>query len=259
MSMPGHDTKVTANGYRITHDFSGNFNDAKLPLKLDCIVHAAASNEKSLQSQEIFKINTNSTRDLLGYAKKIGIKAFVFISSGAVYGYRDAVLTENAAVNPPDSYALSKHKAELLVEYYSRYFSTVNLRLFFPYGPGQTKGIIPKLIIRIKQRKHIIIYNEGNSKIALTYIDDVIDIIEKALLLQGKYTLNVCGDEIINIKELSLLLGHYLNLEPSFVYKKDKTISNLIGDNSEMKRILNIVPKVSLEQGIKNYFNNLRT
>jgi UDP-glucose 4-epimerase len=241
--------------HHLTHDLSKRLDYYELPDHLDCIIHVAASMAKDVKNFDMFQINTLSTLDLLDFGKEIGIKKFIFISSGAVYGYGHNSFSEKSPLNPFDFYGQSKYQSELLVNYYSQQFSsTAILRLFFPYGPGQIKGLIPRLSESIKNRRPITIYNGGAPRINPIYITDVIHSIEKSLSLDRQYTFNLCGDEVTNIKELSLLIGNQLKQEPIFFYKEDKNISHLIGDNTFVKETLGITHLVSLKQGIESMF-----
>jgi UDP-glucose 4-epimerase len=209
--------------------------------------------EKDSKASDMFLINTSSTLNLLEYGKEVGIKKFALASSGAVYGYSEKPLSEESPINPIDFYGLSKYQSELLVNYYAQHFSTVILRLSYPYGPGQVRGIIPVIAGRIKNKEAIIIYNDGNPKIKPTYITDVVKAIDKSLLLDEQCTLNICGDEEISIRELSLLIGEYLGTKPVFKYARNDEIKDSLMTNTNMKTTLNMIPSTSLKQGIQSY------
>lgn len=253
-------TDVCPNKNRVNHlqhDLSKQLNYSVLPSSLDCIIHLAALMPGATKNSKMFLINTFSTLNLLEYGEKIGIKIFIFVSSGAIYGYNNKPLSEKSPINPLDFYGLSKSQSELLVNYYSNCFSTVILRLFFPYGPGQINGIVPLLTNKIMNNVQIIIYNRGNPKINPIYIKDVPKTVSRCLLLEGQYIFNVSGDKIVSIKELAILIGKYLDLKPSFKYVNNNKITNLIGDNAKMKKYLRITPTITLEQGIQDYLKGL--
>jgi UDP-glucose 4-epimerase len=239
-------------------NLSNPLDNNKLPKDIDCILHAAATMQKDLNEWDIFQINTNSTINLLNFGKQIGIKNFVFISSGGIYGYSKSKMSEKCPARPKNFYGLGKYQSELLVNYFNKYFSTVNLRLFFPYGPKQTKGIIPQLTENIKNDREIIIYNEMAPMINPIHLSDVIQSIANALNLSGKYTINICGDEIISIKDLALLISKQLKTEPHFKYITDKKIKNLIGTNVLMKKYLKINQTLPLDTGLKHYLKSIK-
>jgi len=243
-----------SNGSRhIQHDLSTGLDYDRLPSRLDGIIHCAGRMEKGGRHVDVFSANALSTLNLLEYGKVAGIKTFVLISSGAIYGYGATPFSELSLANPMDVYGESKYCAERLARYYHQAFPlVVILRLFFHYGPGQRRGLIPRLIDRIKNREPIVIYNEGAPKINPIYIGDAVNAIYQSLLLEGTHTFNVCGNEIVSIEELSRIIGDHLGVKPVFAFEKNDDLSDLVGDNTFMKEVLGITPLVSLKEGIKN-------
>jgi len=248
LSKSIHKTDISTH---IRHNFSSSFDCHNLPKKIDCIIHSAATMDKNLNEDKIFKINTLSTLDLLNYGKTAGVKVFVYLSSGGVYGYNNSPRNEYSEVNPLDFYALSKYSSELFVNYFSRYFSVVNLRIFFPYGPGQKNGIIPILINNIKNKIPITLYSANAPKINPIFISDLVNVIGKSLYWRGSHTLNMCGDEQISIRDLSMLIGEKLNIKPLFKHGKNAAISNLLGDNKLVREKFGLIPKVTLREGLE--------
>ena len=154
-------------------------------------------------------------------------------------------------MKPIGFYGLSKYQAEMLVTSYRPWFvSTFILRLFFPYGPGQRRGIVPRLMDSIRNKSPITIYNDGTPAINPIFVNDVVHAIERAMFSDGHHTVNLCGDEVTHIGEISQFIGEVLQVEPLFVYEKDKAISNLVGSNRLLKRILGVRPMTPWRQGI---------
>lgn len=240
----------------IIQDFSKPLNTAKLPKDFDCILHLAATMDKRIGEQRMFLINTKSTLDLLDFGKKTGVQKFIFASSGGIYGYSKKIISEKSPWRPIDFYGQTKIQSEQLVNYYNRYFSTINLRLFFPYGLRQKSGIIPRLATMIKGKQEILIYNNMNPKINPIHISDVSLAIENSLKINGKYTMNVCGDDVISVYDLALLISEILNIKPQFTWVNDKKIKDLIGSNELMKKYLKTKPKIHLKQGITEFLND---
>ena len=173
----------------------------------------------------------SGTPGVTGIWKKTGVQRFVFLFSGAcmvtviVFSPRSHLIRSVSTAfqsitprcwSPPIDLGLSR---------------PIILRLFFPYGPGQTRGIIPRLIDSIRNKSPITIYNEGNPAINPIFVDGVVHAIERAMLSDGHHTVNLCGDEVTRIGEMSQFIGELLQVEPLFVYEKDKAISNLVGEH----------------------------
>lgn len=253
-----HRSKPATSGSKfveyIQHDLLEKLSSDKLPQELDCIVHLAAVMDKTIDNFQMFQINTFGTLALLEYSRNVGVKKFIFASTGGVYGYSKEILSEECQVNPIGFYALSKYQAEILVKYYSQYFQTVVLRFFFPYGPGQAKGIIPTIFKRIKNNQPVILNNGGNPHINPIHISDVVKLISNAITLESESTIvNICGDEVISIRDLAELISKYLAIDPIYENKTEPTISNLVGDTSRMKAIFKYTCRVPIEKGIEEF------
>ncbi len=111
--------EVCPAGARVNHlqyDLSERLNYNELPTNLDCIIHLAATMDKTINASDMFLINVKSTLNLLEYGKEIGIRKFVLASSGAVYGYNQEPLSEDSPIRPIDFYGLSKYQSELLYQ-----------------------------------------------------------------------------------------------------------------------------------------------
>lgn len=236
----------------IEHDLREPLNPHILPSNLDAIVHLASVNvpfpEEAVQS---FSVIVASTQHLLDYGRQVGIKNFIYASSGSVYGFGVKPWQEEDLVKTPNFYALNKYFAEQLVMTYKSFFSTWILRLFFPYGPGQVKRRIPMIIERVKQGIPVQIVNDGKPRVNPIYIDDVIQIMDQALNLEGHIVVNIAGDQVVDMKELALLVGKILGKSPVFEETSDATTLDLVGDNQRMHQIFQLPVCVPLEEGLR--------
>jgi len=239
----------------LKHNLASPLNYNNLPEAIDCIIHAAAINNKELSNIDHFRINTFSTLNLLEYARQIGVKRFIYISSIAVTGYRNKQITELSHPSPVDFYGMTKYQSELLVNQYSSNFSTVILRLSFPYGPGQINGIVPKIYNNIIHNKPITIYQNNCPVITPVYIDDVIEVIDKSLELNGNFLFNISGDEGISIHQLALKIGHLMGRKPNIRFQKDSSIKNLNISNTRIKKYLPGWPEISLNMGLERFLS----
>ena len=207
----------------------------KLPADIDCIVHAAATMDRSMSAVDMFRVNTFSTLELLQYARETRVKKFIFLSSGAVYGYRDSAITEDTPMHPSEFYGLTKQESELLVSHYDQYLPTAVMRLFFPYGEGQVRGIIPRLFESVQQGLPITLYNNGNPVINPIYIGDIITLIKEFIVKDHRQVINVCGSEMVTIKDISDAIGKELGMLPVYNNEVNETIGNMLGSNDRLK------------------------
>lgn len=234
----------------IGHDIATNFDDTSLPEKLDIIIHLAADMD-SKDLANLFAINTLGTLRFLEYGRRSGIRTFIFASTGGVYGYSNAPLRESSPVRPLNGYTISKYAAEQLVKYFSSFFSTVILRLFFPYGSGQRGRLIPSLVHHIGTGQPITIHPDDHPRINPVHVDDVVRAIVHATKLAGHYTLNIAGAEVFTIRQIAGIIGDKLGVQAEFVKQKDTdVIGDMVGDISLAKRTLDWQPKIALGHGL---------
>ena len=111
----------------------------------DKIVHAAVftvnrTDRETARSKDILDINLTGTGNLLEMAREIGVRRFVYISSGAAYGLTrdpDQTYNEDDHPQPGNLYGITKLASEQLTRRYGQLhgFSAASLRVSTPYGP----------------------------------------------------------------------------------------------------------------------------
>lgn len=154
-----------------------------------CVYHLAALiNFHKNSLEESLRINVLGTKKLLETCRKIGIKKFLFVSSGARLGFakdNHSLVNENNDYVPPKSnpYAYSKYLAEREVLKYSKYFGVVIVNPSTVYGDGDKKGNSIFLVKLVAAGKLRIFFPGGTSYID---IDDLID----GLILAMKFGRN---------------------------------------------------------------------
>ena len=237
----------------IEQDLSKPLEKAKLPKEVDAILHLAQSrNYRNFpeRADDIFEVNIEGTYHLLELGRRVGIKKFIYASSGGIYGYSYEKFMETATINPVNFYLTSKYCSELLIGNYTPFFQTVVFRFFFVYGPKQKGMLIPRLIENIKKGEPIIIYGKSGVRLNPIHVKDAIKAFSPALETPASGVFNIAGDEVISIKELSERIGTWVGKEPVFVYEKSVIPGDIIGDNSRMKTGLGVFPTISLKTGI---------
>lgn len=107
---------------------------------IDTVIHLAAivgDPASSRQPERTVDVNLDATRDLVASAAAGGVKRFVFASTCSNYGVSapDALVDENAELNPVSVYAETKVAAEgILLDAAAPNFDTTVLRLSTVYG-----------------------------------------------------------------------------------------------------------------------------
>jgi UDP-glucose 4-epimerase len=237
----------------IVHDLAKPLAGAVLPDTYDAVVHLAQSRryrEFPEGAHDVFDVNVRSTLDLLEHARRASARSFVYTSSGGVYGYSYERFAETEPVSPLNFYLSSKYSAELLIANYQRFFSTVVLRPFFVYGPGQDRMLIPTLIDRVTGGEVVTVEGERGLRITPIYVDDAVRVFEPALHHSGAGLFNVAGDEAVTITELVELIGAATGRPPLIEHTPSESGGDLLGDNTQMREVLGVVPEVDLREGL---------
>ncbi len=203
-------------------------------------------------AEDVYAVNVHSTFSLLEYARGAGARTFVLASTGGIYGYSYEALVESDPANPLNFYLTSKHVAESLVANYEALFQTVVFRFFFVYGAGQGRMLVPTLIEKVRKGDQISIAGTPGQRINPIHVSDAVGAFLPALELRRSDVFNVAGDEIVSIRELVGVIEQATG-EPAHVRHIDpEQEGDLIGDNSRMKDLLGVQPRISLLEGVRS-------
>lgn len=238
----------------VEQDLAGPLDETTLPSEIDAVVHLAQSRhykEFPDRAEDIFAVNLGGTFALLEYARRAGASRFVFTSTGGVYGHGSEHMEESHPVSPIDFYLRSKYAAELLVANYESLLRTVVFRLFFVYGPGQDRMLVPTLLQRVLGGDEVRIQGDPGVRINPIHVDDAVRVFEPALALERGGTFNVAGDEAVTLTELVEQLGAAAGVEPRIVHDLESApAGDLLGDNGRMRDALGVVPQIALRDGL---------
>lgn len=196
------------------------------------------------------------------------VKHLVFASSSSVYGGNEKVpfSTDDQVDNPVSLYAATKKSNELMAYSYSKLYQipVTGLRFFTVYGSyGRPDMACYKFAKKVMQEEPIQIYNHGDMYRDFTYIDDIVDGMEKIICKtpvedkQGtKYKIYNIGNNkpeklMSFIELLEKYLGkeakkEYLPMQPGDVYRTYADIEDLVND-------FGFRPNTSLEEGMQKF------
>ncbi|WP_109259398.1 NAD-dependent epimerase/dehydratase family protein [Hyphobacterium indicum] len=190
--------------------------------KVDAIVHAAQSRHYTAFPEgaaDAFAINCASTARLLDWSVQIGVERFCLISSGSVYEPYDGVLEETAALAPTSLNGTTKLAAEILTRAYDSEMAVSRLRLFFPYGPGQTQRMVPNIIDRIRKGDSVTLAGQNGLVFSPLFVEDIARIVNAAVNdgWQGSY--NIAGPESITLRAFSEIIAEIAGQPAKFELK----------------------------------------
>ncbi|MBU3217153.1 GDP-mannose 4,6-dehydratase [Clostridium estertheticum] len=242
--------------------------------KIDIVIHLAAMAgvRPSIINPFLYnEVNMTGTLNLLELCNKYRINKFIFASSSSVYGNNEKLpFTESDSVDSPISpYGATKKSGELLCHVYNHLygFNIACLRFFTVYGPRQRPDLaIYKFTESILKGKEISIFGDGTTKRDYTYIDDIVQGIDKAITwtIKGNnnYEIFNLGDsttimlkymiERIEIELSTKAIMKYLPMQPGDV---NITYANI----SKSKEILGYNPITNFDYGIHKFVKWFKT
>lgn len=115
-----------------------------------------------------------------------GVQHLVYASSSSVYGSNKKVpySTDDKVDNPVSLYAATKKSNELLAHAYSKLYNipSTGLRFFTVYGPaGRPDMAYFGFTNKLRKGETIEIFNYGNCKRDFTYIDDIVEGVQRVM------------------------------------------------------------------------------
>lgn len=115
------------------------------------------------------------------------VEHLVYASSSSVYGSNKKVpySTEDKVDNPVSLYAATKKSNELMAHAYSKLYNipSTGLRFFTVYGPaGRPDMAYFGFTNKLRKGQIIQIFNYGNCKRDFTYVDDIVEGIQRVMV-----------------------------------------------------------------------------
>lgn len=191
---------------------------------------------------------------------------FVYASSSSIYGLNEKIpYSEEDQVDRPVSlYAATKKSNELMAHSYSNLYHlpTTGVRFFTVYGPWGRPDMAPYLFMEsIMKGNSIKVFNNGNLERDFTYIDDIIQGVEKLIdapaVDQTPYKIYNIGHSIpVNlmdfIRTIEQVTGkeaikEYVGMQPGDVYRT-------YADTRRLEKDFGYKPQTSIQEGINKFY-----
>lgn len=153
-------------------------------------------------------LNVRATKHVLDAAVELEIPRVVVASSSSVYGDAPTYPTaETDQVNPRSPYGITKLAAERLAVAYSleRGLSTVCLRYFTVYGPGQRPDMaIQRLLHAAHAETPFPLFGDGTQIRDFTFVDDVAraNVLAATRPAEPGSVYNVCSEEPVTLADV---------------------------------------------------------
>lgn len=253
--------------------------------EIDYVLHQAAlgSVPRSLKDPITSNdVNVSGFLNMLVAARDGNVKRFVYAASSSTYGDSKGLpKVEDVIGKPLSPYAITKYVNELYATIFSATYGleTIGLRYFNVFGRNQDPNgayaaVIPKFVSQFINHESPIINGDGMFSRDFTYIDNVVQMNEKALLTTKPEAINTVyntafGDrttlnDLINyLKEfLSEYDAEIANVEVIYGPNRAGDIPHSLASIDKAKELLGYSPKYSMREGLKEavawYWENLK-
>lgn len=249
-------------------------NEAIASESFDIIIHFAGQSSGEISFEDPaqdLKDNCVSTLNLLQFARETSCKKFIFASSMSVYGEVEAsYVSEETATKPLSMYAVGKLASEHYLRIFENYgISSVSLRLFNVYGPGQNmqnlkQGMVSIYLAQALKNSSIVVKGSSDRFRDFVYIDDVVSVVSHFAEtdMTGAKIFNLCTGVKTTVSEVIEIIKSNINGAEIAVSYTESTPGDqfgIFGDNHKLRQQLGPIDFVDVRTGIKRFVNALKT
>ena len=252
---------------------------------VDYVIHQAAlgsvprSIKDPITSNEV---NVSGFLNMLVASRDSKVKRFIYAASSSTYGDSESLPKVEENIGKPLSpYAITKYVNELYAEIFSKTYGleTIGLRYFNVFGRrqdpnGAYAAVIPKFVGHFMNHESPVINGDGNFSRDFTYIDNVIQMNELAMITTNPEAINTVyntafgerttlNDLVENLKEyLSDFDSKIATIDAVYGPNRVGDIPHSLASIEKAKKLLNYNPQYSFKDGLKEsvrwYWENLK-
>lgn len=269
-----------------------NLNDCRKATKgVDYVLHHAAlgSVPRSIKDPITTNdVNIGGFLNMLVAARDNKVKRFIYAASSSTYGDSPTLpKVEDKIGKPLSPYAITKYVNELYADIFSKTYSMecIGLRYFNVFGKrqdpnGAYAAVIPLWVKQLINHEQPVINGQGDYSRDFTYVANVVEVNEKAILAPSD---KITNKEGYNNQVFNIAFGGNTNLKDLFGILKDNLakfdskiaeitpihgpyrsgdIPHSQASIDKAKELLGYNPKYSAKEGFalatEWYWNNIR-
>lgn len=252
---------------------------------VDYVLHQAAlgSVPRSIKDpQTSNEVNVSGFLNMLVAARDANVKRFIYAASSSTYGDSENLpKVEDVIGKPLSPYAITKYVNELYAEIFSKTYGmeTIGLRYFNVFGRrqdpnGAYAAVIPKFVMQFMKYESPVINGKGDYSRDFTYIDNVIQMNERAMLTDNAEAVNTVYNTAVGDRTtLNELVEHLKELLTEYDAKiaavdvvhgpnRQGDIPHSLASVDKARKLLGYEPthviREGLQEAIKWYWENLK-
>ena len=238
--------------------------------EVDVVLHLAAIVHQSIETpeSEYFKVNRDLCLKVAEYAKKRGVKQFIFLSTFKVYGDiipDSVVLNEQSACFPTDAYGRSKREAELgLLEIEEPGFIVSIIRTPLVYGIGVKANMLS--LVKLVDTLPILPFGSMCNNRCYTFVENLVGFIDRIIEIKISGIFIAMDEKPLSTTELVRFIAKFLG-KKVYLFRMPKLLTSLLkiflpgfynrlfgsfrSENTRTIEILKYKPHFSSEEGIE--------
>lgn len=252
---------------------------------VDYVLHQAAlgSVPRSINDpQTSNEVNVSGFLNMLVASRDAGVKRFIYAASSSTYGDSESLpKVEDVIGKPLSPYAITKYVNELYADIFSKTYGleTIGLRYFNVFGrrqdpKGAYAAVIPKFVIQFMNHESPTINGAGDYSRDFTYIDNVIQMNERAMLTDNPEAINTVYNTAVGdrttLNELVGYLKEFLSAydpkiaEVEVIHGPNRQgdIPHSLASVDKARRLLGYEPTHVIREGLQEavawYWENLQ-
>lgn len=252
---------------------------------VDYILHQAAlgSVPRSIKDPVTSNdVNVSGFLNMLVVARDAKVKRFVYAASSSTYGDSESLPKVEEVIGKPLSpYAITKYVNELYADVFSKTYGIecIGLRYFNVFGRrqdpnGAYAAVIPLFVKQLMKHESPKINGTGDYSRDFTYIDNVIQMNERAMLTDNSEAINTVYNTAVGdrttLNDLVGYLKEYLsefdddiaNIDVIYGPNRIGDIPHSLASIEKAKTLLGYEPTYTIDKGLKEavkwYWENLK-
>ena len=228
------------------------------------------------------EVNISGFLNMLVAARNANVQRFVYAASSSTYGDSASLpKVEDKIGKPLSPYAITKYVNELYADIFSRTYGvqTIGLRYFNVFGRrqdpnGAYAAVIPLFVKNLMKHESPVINGTGDYSRDFTYIDNVIQMNERAMLTDNPVAVNTVYNTAVGdrttLNQLTTYLKEFLSeydpviAQVNILYGSNRQgdIPHSLASIDKARELLSYHPthdiKKGLSEAVRWYWDNLQ-